>query len=466
MSNLFGIGVAQALASLPGAAAAAGAGSLIPQLAPFQTASGFSIVELGGQERHVLLQNRGLPYRPFNLKTKQRVELTWLPGNPEATGTVLGASEDPTQINGYWKDKFIGDTGTYGVAIQSNNVPIVTVRDAYDLFSSLCREGQLLEIQWDQQVRRGFLTEFDANWHNVHDLEWAMRLEWINRGETTVPVVQQTSSGLDALLSIMNKQAQQLAADVTDAGFPMPTSVLDAFVAASQTVSSLSSELLSTGGNLVDQALSPLEAVRVAIAACTNIIGAVSSMTDQILLAPALALNITWGTDLGFGFGLQGYSTLIGNANLANIGLFTSLPAYFQQTFGFSNGTDIPSQTVAPSDPVNTDYSLNINSQSFDDRMDAVQYAQALLRDCTAVKRTASEYRAIILEKLHAQLVAVYTAKSGQDLRDVSQIFYGNPWQWRDLFLYNELATPQLVAGQIVLVPQVTNAQTSAQQGG
>src|ERR1700690_3424684 len=119
------------------------------------TSSSFSIQELTGPDlRLVVLQGRGLPYRPFKLSTNQRVELEWLPGSPEATSTVLSSKEDPATLNGYWKDKFIGVSGQDDSAgqgpppILSQGVGIPPVIDASRLFDSLCRYGQLLEVTW------------------------------------------------------------------------------------------------------------------------------------------------------------------------------------------------------------------------------------------------------------------------------------------------------------------------------
>ena len=67
------------------------------------TASSFSIMELSGDERWVTLIDRALPYRPLSLVTDQKVEVTWYPGNPHATASVLGAREAPTTIRGFWK---------------------------------------------------------------------------------------------------------------------------------------------------------------------------------------------------------------------------------------------------------------------------------------------------------------------------------------------------------------------------
>ena len=68
--------------------------------------SSFSIRELTGDQRSVILTGRGMPYRPLGFKGKQGLTITWLPGNPIATATVLGPQEDPSDVNGYWKDNF------------------------------------------------------------------------------------------------------------------------------------------------------------------------------------------------------------------------------------------------------------------------------------------------------------------------------------------------------------------------
>ena len=57
---------------------------------------------------------------------------------------------------------------------------------------------------------------------------------------------------------------------------------------------------------------------------------------------------------------------------------------------------------------------------------------------------------------LESDLLGVYYARSGETLRDVSRAYYNAPDQWRELMLYNDLTTPELVAGQLVLIPRMS----------
>ncbi len=111
--------------------------------------SSFTIRELTGTtQREIRLIGRALPYRPFSLTTQQRVELTWYPGNPEATSTILGASEGPTQLRGYWKSKFLGEAENTSAGSSKpftlNGAGVSLAKDAVYFMDLLVQAGQLL----------------------------------------------------------------------------------------------------------------------------------------------------------------------------------------------------------------------------------------------------------------------------------------------------------------------------------
>src|SRR5262245_24990140 len=82
-------------------------------------ASSFTIEELSTEDvrknRVVRLIGRALPYRPITFSGTMRHDITWYPGNPEATIQVLGAAEDPTTINGRWSDRWLGSEEDLGL---------------------------------------------------------------------------------------------------------------------------------------------------------------------------------------------------------------------------------------------------------------------------------------------------------------------------------------------------------------
>ena len=120
--------------------------------------SPFIIRELSGDKREVRLTGRALPYRPFHLVGTQRVDATWLPGSSEATLTVLGAAEEPTQINGKWKQKYLSQAEK---PFQLDNEQVATAQSAIELMNSIRLRGQLVEVTWMAETRRGIITRFE-----------------------------------------------------------------------------------------------------------------------------------------------------------------------------------------------------------------------------------------------------------------------------------------------------------------
>ena len=53
---------------------------------------------------------------------------------------------------------------------------------------------------------------------------------------------------------------------------------------------------------------------------------------------------------------------------------------------------------------------------------------------------------------------AQHIAREGEDLRDVSALYYGTPSHWRALMLYNGLPSSDLEVGQDVLIPRQTGS--------
>lgn len=366
------------------------------------TASAFLIRELTGQQRSVRLVGRAGPYRPFTIQTKQRVEMTWLPGSPEATATVLGREEGPTTINGSWKDKYLGEEIAVGqttalgqaegttFSIMVNGEAITTARDAEILFDSLCGEGQLLEVTWDQTSRRGFLDQFDRDWHNTHDLYWTCSFKWVSRGEGTPSSVFIQETSISDTSSVMQRQNTELV-QAANPSFPV-SSVFARQLGAILTRTSQSvAQAQGAVSNLSRTNISPAEATRRVIAAATGIVQETQDLVELI------------------------------NAEV-----------YYSRDVG-----------------------LAVASMGLGRRLRAASYCRGLIDRAYSLRRTAINRRASLIAQMGDLLLAVYTARAGEDLRDVSRKFYGNVFEWRSLYQFNLLETAELTAGQVVLVPQI-----------
>lgn len=371
----------------------------------------FVIKELTGERRELTLVARGLPYRPFNLRTSQRVELSWYPGNPEATATVLGAKEEPSNIEGYWKDKYIGSEvpaadvssgtvqGRVIFPITLDGIPIDSVRFAVQTVDDMVRQGQLMQVTWDEQTRHGHLVEFDKNWDNLHDLKWSMSFQWISRGEPVVPAVFTTSTSLSdtaGTLDTLNTDLQNAAGEPPS--FPSSTNNQQAFWRALGNINLAVLAVKAAAKLVTMRAGQPFDGARRTSTLCTQIIG------------------------------------LCGNFNE----LLTSVPP------GATN-------SVEP-----------LDAQSFQQRLVAAANIRELLIKARKLQLAAIDRRAVYLKQVEKDLLAIYQAREGDDLRDVAELYYQSPFEWRQIMLFNELDTPLLYAGQVVLVPR--RAQNAARR--
>jgi nucleoid-associated protein YgaU len=59
-------------------------------------------------------------------------------------------------------------------------------------------------------------------------------------------------------------------------------------------------------------------------------------------------------------------------------------------------------------------------------------------------------------DTLTGELTSVHVVRRGEDLRDLSQAAYNTPNEWRQIMSYNQLATPELTPGQVILIPRTS----------
>jgi len=93
---------------------------------------------------------------------------------------------------------------------------------------------------------------------------------------------------------------------------------------------------------------------------------------------------------------------------------------------------------------------------------DRADYAHRVKRAARAVWSAAILRRDQILDSLESDLRAIYTAREGDDLRDVAQNICGDSDEWRKIMMFNGLTSTLLVAGQIVLIPTASAEGTCA----
>jgi hypothetical protein len=405
------------------------------------TGGAFTIFELTGKKRQIRLTGRALPYQPFELTTSMRLTTTWLPGYAEATATLLGAKEEPTTINGYWKDKYVGPdpasqapgdllgqaaaglqsvssslTGGFGPkssggsAIELDGSAVKSVFDAAEKIDGILREGQLLQVAWGGQVRRGHMISFKKIWHNTKDLEWEMQFEWTSRGEPTGPSGFANDATAAGAKDLLNKALDDIVAILAE--LPAISSELQDLVTSQmQKIVSLVQQLGDAVQAVADIASLPGDSARRAASTLQAIGGIAQDTVEQIDNRPAM----------GWAAGAQP-ATRVGG------------------TKSFLEARDSGLETEQG----------GIESLSTADRMTIQDFVSRMRQGLRSMRATAADKAAQLAKQSHGDILGVFTAQDGDDLRDAAFQFYGDAFDWRRLLFYNNLSSSELVPGQLL----------------
>ncbi len=356
------------------------------------------IRELGGDQRTILLTTRALPYRNFELTGTQRVELTWLPGSPEATATILGPTEEPTTINGEWKTKYLGENTAPPFTV--DGTAIRTASDACWLIDEVRRMGQLLEVSWLDIVRRGFLKKFRQTWRTAYDVAWEMEFDWISQGDSVGAAVFATPETVGNVFNVLKTQEQKLDDVGTPSAFPMRGSILGTLQGLQQNIENLINGIQDTVQNLSDKVLSPVRAVR-------GIIASLKGIKDECTI---------------------------------------------MRDFLDARSSELSEKPI--------------QDQTYSERLASALYREELTAWAQEMARQAVEQQAQLEHTISTDVLGTYVAKAGEDLRDVSRLFYSTPFEWRRILVFNDFDSAELAAGQVVLVPKINPNQAGQQSPG
>lgn len=362
----------------------------------------FVIRELTGDKRRLVLRKRALPYRPFELSGTQRNTVDWYPGSPIGTLQVYGAKEEPTTISGAWKDKFISEH----LRLDSNNASafwvsddaqeiiqfIDDVRQLVKLVDDIRRKGQEVEVTWLDQARRGIMDRFTARWQTGHDVDWEMGFVWSSQAESfnEIPVVD---AGTGRLIGDLPNEMQDRLNTVGDTTSVVPS--------AGDRFSDIGAQLGAVAANLQDFV--------------DGLADAVTSVGDDVA-TPIVGLKRVAGILDGIKLEADQY---IDTAENAVDGATLDLGAIL--SFG----------------------------KLLSVRANVRESADA----ATDMRNLAASRQYELIRRITADVIRVFQARDGMDLRTVSTQFYGTPDEWRSLMVFNNLLSSGLVAGQVVFVP-------------
>lgn len=358
----------------------------------------FTIEEQTGDKRRLVLTERALPYRPIEFSGDQAAEFTRYPGNPVRTIQVFGPEEEPTEVAGYWKDRFLGtqpsDTSQRAIAYfeqQGQQTLLQTAVDLAHLVDDIRRKGQVVLVQWGHIVRKGLLKTFRQKWHNVHDVEWTLRFEWMSQNDPEVPAVIAKDTDYANTIGSMLAKLQDMSDTI---------------------LGSLNSNIV---GNTIFQYQQYLATLQ----------GLVQEFADTVSSAQSTTLTISDQLRR-----LSGILNDISAAAVSSMAAVTAAPAI----------------TIAVADPTGAFEGPELAAEFVD------RDFWADLRD---LQYLALNAQTNILKSINPDIIAAFTAKGSTDLRDVSTQFYDIPDEWRSLLVFNGLSDSRLSAGQTIFVPKL-----------
>jgi nucleoid-associated protein YgaU len=119
--------------------------------------------------------------------------------------------------------------------------------------------------------------------------------------------------------------------------------------------------------------------------------------------------------------------------------------------FGGTSTRNAALTKTGPAGNVDASASSRVTAVETIDRADVAHRAKRAAR---AVAAMAALRRAQMMYALETDILDIYTAKSGDNLRDVAFKISRNADEWKKIMLFNGLSTPALTAGQVVLVPK------------
>lgn len=147
----------------------------------------FEIEEVTGSGRFIALSGRALPYQGVGWGGTLRHKKTYYPGNPVASIQLFGPEQSDTTITGMWKDRFLSTSN-----IRTSGFPNLTdpsnifVADMVAAFKSIRNSANRLRVQWGDEVRFGYMSEFIPDYDRPQDVRYTVSFIWESEPEQQV----------------------------------------------------------------------------------------------------------------------------------------------------------------------------------------------------------------------------------------------------------------------------------------
>ena len=284
------------------------------------------------------------------------------------------------------------------ITVVLDGAPVNTIAELHDIIEAMREEIQVVQVTWGQHIRRGFITSYKPQFLNEHDMEWELTFDWMSKNPPEVQAAVQDAPDTNGAVQRLLRMQAGLAR-----------------------AADLATLTLSPSFNL------------------NQIFQVLNDIADLIDAAFDLVSNVI----------AVGMSVISTGRRL--VGLLEQIKDRCEELRDEVRGN------VANLLALVSEASPEIGAE-----LAALAAQYGLDRQARDMASFAAYERGRVLERINARLLASYTAREGDDLRDVARQFYGSPLGWRRLLVFNGLTSAELTAGQVVLVPTSDADQSGA----
>jgi len=277
-----------------------------------------------------------------------------------------------------------------------------------ELLTDLCKGGQEVVVSWGAlpfgTIARGFIQGVAFKEHQPQRIEWEMEFLWVSDKEYAItPSVKEPDPDPQSLYDKVNDFLNTVQEGVNDLGDAYNEYVVQNIRKINTTLEKVNG-LVSSAYNLLGK---PGQFARDILVTAQNVKQDIVDTQASILgfMSQYTKLEEEW-SDLATGMSFMPWSST-----------------------GDRPSDSVDDQTTA------TKSAIEIS-----------QAAKAAAWEADVIAKAA---RAMI----EPNIIDIYTAKTGDTLRRISQAYYGTTSRWQDLADYNGITRDKLDPGDVVIVP-------------
>jgi len=379
----------------------------------------FSIRELTGKCREVLLTGWCLPFRPVTDSMKQRMKVEYYPGATEAVAQVFGPNHTDQTVAGVFLTRYMADEDCFlyheGKSFditRGGTAPsrVDTAERARDILKSICKAGQEVVVNWGvdpfTSQSRGLVRAANFKIHQAQRIEWEIEFEWVADGLASLtPDLPKLPPDPKSLYDKLNDFINKVQEGINDLGDAYNEYVVQNLRKLNTTLDRVNN-LVQSGIGLAGK---PAQFAKDVAVTCQNV-------KQDIVDTQSSMLNVA--------------------------AQYVAVATEWQALAGGMSFMPWSSTAEKPDDSVDAQTKAVTTSLE----------ASRLLNEALWQAHLISNYA---IGQITPAVLDIYTAKTGDTLRKVSFVYYQTPNRWQDIADYNGITSDNLDAGDVLIIPAV-----------